>query len=400
MRGYIIMGAKIKINENFLKIKESYLFSDIAKKVSSYSAAHPDKEIIRLGIGDVTLPLTESVTKAMHRAVDEQASKSTFRGYAPEYGYDFIREAVAAYYARRGVTLSSDEIFVGDGAKSDVGNLTDIFGDNEILIPSPVYPVYVDSNLLCGRKITLLDSSEENGFLPEPPHGDTAYVIYLCSPNNPTGAVYSKEALGRWVSYALRTGSVIIFDSAYESYISDGSPRSIYEIEGARECAIEINSLSKRAGFTGTRLGWTVIPSELEAGGVKLSKLWARRQATKFNGVPYVVQRGAEASLSERGEEECRQLISYYMENAAVIAAALERKNIWFTGGKNSPYIWMRCPGGMGSWEFFDYLLENIQVVGTPGEGFGAAGEGYFRLTAFGDREKTKEASRRLEGLL
>ena len=394
------MSMKVKLNENFSRIKESYLFSDIAKKVSAYSAANPDKEIIRLGIGDVTLPLTKCVTEAMQKAVAEQSEKSTFRGYAPEYGYDFIRQAVSDYLARHGVAMSPDEIFVGDGAKSDIGNLTDIFGDNKVLIPSPVYPVYVDSNLMCGREITLVDATEENGFLPEPPQGDETYVIYLCSPNNPTGAVYSREALGRWVDYARKTGSVIIFDAAYESYISDDSPRSIYEIDGARECAIEINSLSKRAGFTGTRLGWTIMPNELEADGVRLNKLWARRQATKFNGVPYVVQRGAEASLSEQGEKECRELISYYMENAAVIASALEKKGIWFTGGKNSPYIWMKCPGGMSSWEFFDYLLENIQVVGTPGEGFGLAGEGYFRLTAFGDREKTKEAARRLSELL
>ena len=394
------MSMKVKLNENFSRIKESYLFSDIAKKVSAYSAANPDKEIIRLGIGDVTLPLTKCVTEAMQKAVAEQAEKSTFRGYAPEYGYDFIRQSVSDYYARHGVEISPDEIFVGDGAKSDIGNITDIFGDNKVLIPSPVYPVYVDSNLMCGREITLVNATEENGFLPEPPAGDETYVIYLCSPNNPTGAVYSRDALGRWVEYAKRTGSVIIFDSAYESYISDDSPRSIYEIDGARECAIEINSLSKRAGFTGTRLGWTIMPNELEADGVRLNKLWARRQATKFNGVPYVVQRGAEASLSEQGEKECRELISYYMENAAVIASALEQKGIWFTGGKNSPYIWMKCPGGMSSWEFFDYLLENIQVVGTPGEGFGLAGEGYFRLTAFGDREKTKEAARRLSELL
>lgn len=394
------MSMKVKLNENFSRIKESYLFSDIAKKVAAYSAANPDKEIIRLGIGDVTLPLTNCVTEAMQKAVSEQSEKATFRGYAPEYGYDFIRQAVSDYYAGHGVVMSSDEIFVGDGAKSDIGNLTDIFGDNKVLIPSPVYPVYVDSNLMCGREITLVDATEENGFLPEPPEKEETYVIYLCSPNNPTGAVYSREALGRWVEYAKRTGSVIIFDSAYESYISDDSPRSIYEIEGARECAIEINSLSKRAGFTGTRLGWTIMPNELESDGVRLNKLWARRQATKFNGVPYVVQRGAEASLSEQGEKECRELISYYMENAAVIASALEKKGIWFTGGKNSPYIWMKCPGGMSSWEFFDYLLENIQVVGTPGEGFGLAGEGYFRLTAFGDREKTKEAARRLSELL
>ncbi|MDY4887409.1 MAG: LL-diaminopimelate aminotransferase [Eubacteriales bacterium] len=391
---------KIRLNDNFGRIKESYLFSDIAKKVNAYQAANPGKKIIRLGIGDVTLPLTPCVTRAMQKAVAEQSEKQSFRGYAPEYGYDFIRAAVSDYYSRRGVSISADEIYVGDGAKSDLGNITDILGDNKILIPSPVYPVYVDSNLMCGREITLINADAENNFLPAPPEGDTTYVIYLCSPNNPTGAVYTREGLAEWINYALRSGSLIIFDSAYESYIDGDYPRSVYEIPGARECAIEINSLSKRAGFTGTRCGWTIVPEELESGGVKLGKLWARRQATKFNGVPYVVQRGAEASLSPEGEAECRELIGYYKKNAQIIASALELRGVWFTGGKNSPYIWMKCPGGMGSWEFFDYLLNRIQVVGTPGEGFGAAGEGYFRLTAFGDRSNTEEAAERLKTLL
>lgn len=391
---------KIRLNDNFGRIKESYLFSDIAKKVNAYQAANPGKKIIRLGIGDVTLPLTPCVTRAMQKAVAEQSEKQSFRGYAPEYGYDFIRAAVSDYYSRRGVSISADEIYVGDGAKSDLGNITDILGGNKILIPSPVYPVYVDSNLMCGREITLINADAENNFLPAPPEGDTTYVIYLCSPNNPTGAVYTREGLAEWINYALRTGSLIIFDSAYESYIDGDYPRSVYEIPGARECAIEINSLSKRAGFTGTRCGWTIVPEELESGGVKLGKLWARRQATKFNGVPYVVQRGAEASLSPEGEAECRELIGYYKKNAQIIASALELRGVWFTGGKNSPYIWMKCPGGMSSWEFFDYLLNRIQVVGTPGEGFGAAGEGYFRLTAFGDRSNTEEAAERLKTLL
>ena len=394
------MNMKIRLNDNFGRIKESYLFSDIAKKVNAYQAANPGKKIIRLGIGDVTLPLTPCVTRAMQKAVAEQSEKQSFRGYAPEYGYDFIRAAVSDYYSRRGVSISADEIYVGDGAKSDLGNITDILGNNKILIPSPVYPVYVDSNLMCGREITLINADAENNFLPAPPEGDTTYVIYLCSPNNPTGAVYTREGLAEWINYALRSGSLIIFDSAYESYIDGDYPRSVYEIPGARECAIEINSLSKRAGFTGTRCGWTIVPEELESGGVKLGKLWARRQATKFNGVPYVVQRGAEASLSPEGEAECRELIGYYKKNAQIIASALELRGVWFTGGKNSPYIWMKCPGGMSSWEFFDYLLNRIQVVGTPGEGFGAAGEGYFRLTAFGDRSNTEEAAERLKTLL
>lgn len=302
------MNMKIKLNDNFGRIKESYLFSDIAKKVSAYQKENPDMEIIRLGIGDVTLPLTSCVTSAMRKAVEEQSVKGSFRGYAPEYGYDFIRQAVADYYVRKGVTLSADEVYVGDGAKSDLGNITDILGDNEILIPSPVYPVYVDSNLMCGRRITFINATAENGFLPKPPEGSTAYVIYLCSPNNPTGAVYSHKGLSEWIDYALRTGSLILFDSAYESYVSGDYPRSVYEIEGARECAIEINSLSKRAGFTGTRCGWTIVPRELESNGIKLGKLWARRQATKFNGVPYVVQRGAEASLSAEERQNAASL--------------------------------------------------------------------------------------------
>ena len=392
---------KILINEHFGEIKESYLFSDIAKRVKAYSTAHPEQKIIRLGIGDVTLPLTKSVIKAMHDAVDEMASASTFRGYAPEYGYDFLREAIADYYARMGVALDADEIYVSDGAKSDIGNLVDIFGNNDILIPDPVYPVYVDSNLMSGRHATLLEANAENGFLPMP-NGveEKPYLIYLCSPNNPTGAVYTKAQLTEWVNFALRTGSLILLDSAYESYISGDYPHSGYEIEGARECLIEICSLSKTAGFTGTRCGWTVFPKELEVNGVKLAKLWARRQATKFNGVPYVVQRGAETAVSEAGHAEAMELVGYYMENARILADFLKEKGVWFTGGENSPYIWLRCPNNMGSWEFFDYLLENAQVVGTPGEGFGKCGEGYFRLTSFGSRESTLEAVERLRRLL
>ncbi len=391
----------IRINEHFQDIKESYLFSDIAKRVRAYSEANPDKKVIRLGIGDVTLPLTKSVIKAMHEAVDEMADPDTFRGYAPEYGYSFLRGAIADYYARMGVALDAEEIFVSDGAKSDIGNLVDIFGDNEILIPDPVYPVYVDSNLMSGRKATLLEANAENGFLPMPSGvEEKPYLIYLCSPNNPTGAVYSREQLTEWVEFALKTGSLILLDSAYESYISGDYPHSGYEIEGARSCLIEICSLSKTAGFTGTRCGWTVLPTELEVNGVKLTKLWARRQATKFNGVPYVVQRAAEAAVSEKGHEEAMECVAYYMENARILADFLTEKGIWFTGGENSPYLWLRCPNGMSSWEFFDYLLQNAQVVGTPGEGFGKCGEGYFRLTSFGSRESTLEAVERLRQLL
>lgn len=391
---------KIKINENFLQVKESYLFSEIGKRVREYAEAHPDRKIIRLGIGDVTLPLTPSVIAAMEKAVGEMGNQATFRGYAPEYGYDFLRDAVKAHYAAGGVTLSREEIFVSDGAKSDVGNIVDILGDNPVLIPDPVYPVYLDSNVMAGRKAEFLEANEANGFLPMPPADERACVVYLCSPNNPTGAVYDRNQLTEWVRYAVRTGSLIIFDSAYEAYIHGDYPHSIYEISGAETCAIEICSLSKTAGFTGTRCAWTVVPAALRAGEVSLNKLWARRQATKFNGVPYVVQRAAEAALSPAGQEECRSLVAYYMENARIISELLSKKGIWFSGGVSSPYIWLKCPGGMQSWEFFDYLLQNAQVVGTPGAGFGAAGEGYFRLTSFGDRNATEEAVARLDRLL
>ena len=392
---------KININEHFGDIKESYLFSDIAKRVKLYSEAHPDQKIIRLGIGDVTRPLTASVIAAMHKAVDEMANAETFRGYASEYGYGFLQQAIADYYGRMGVSLAIDEIFVSDGAKSDIGNMVDILGNNDILIPDPVYPVYVDSNLMSGRKPTLLEANAENGFLPMPDGvEEKPWVIYLCSPNNPTGAVYNRQQVKEWVDFANRTGSLIIFDSAYESYINGDYPHSVYEIEGARACVIEICSLSKTAGFTGTRCGWTVLPAELEVNGTKLAKLWARRQATKFNGVPYVVQRGAEAAVSEQGHAEAMECVGYYMENARILSEFLKEKGIWFTGGENSPYLWLRCPNGMGSWEFFDYLLENAQIVGTPGEGFGKCGEGYFRLTSFGTRESTLEAVERLRKLL
>lgn len=395
------MEMRIKINENFKNINESYLFSNIAKKVNAYSAANPDKKIIRLGIGDVTLPLTPAVTEAMTKAVAEMGVKETFRGYAPEYGYDFLREAIARHYESFDVKLSPDEIYAADGAKCDVGNIVDILGDNEVLIPDPVYPVYWDSNVMSGRKVTFLNAYPETGFLPTPEGltGD-GYVIYLCSPNNPTGAVFDREKLADWVNFAIKTGSLILFDSAYESYISGDFPHSIYEIEGARDCAIEICSLSKTAGFTGTRCGWTVIPHELCAGGMKLHKMWERRQATKFNGIPYVVQRGAEAALSPQGKKECMQNIAYYMENAKMIAGMLESKGIYFTGGTSSPYIWMRCPDNMKSWDFFDYLLEKVNVVGTPGAGFGNCGEGYFRLTAFGSKEATAEAVERISTIL
>lgn len=393
---------KIDVNTNFNNVKQSYLFSEVGARTRRFAAANPNKSIVRLGIGDVTLPLTPFVTAAMHKAVDEMADAKTFRGYAPEYGYDFLREAVAAHYLPFGVELDIDEIFVSDGAKSDVGNIVDILGENRVLIPDPVYPVYMDSNVMSGREIFLIDSNEENGFLPTPDSLDKGtYVIYLCSPNNPTGAVYDRAGLKKWVDYALESGSLIIFDSAYEAFISGDEPHSIYEIEGARSCAIEICSLSKTAGFTGTRCAWTIVPQALTASdGTSLKKLWMRRQATKFNGLPYVVQRGAEAALSEQGMKECRELIDYYMVNARRISELMHRKAISFTGGVSSPYIWLRCPNGMGSWEFFDMLLNEVQVVGTPGEGFGKCGAGYFRLTSFGSHEGTLEAIRRLDTIL
>lgn len=395
------MSLQIKVNENFFNVKKNYLFSEIAKRVNAYSAEHKDAKIVRLGIGDVTLPLSPVVVEAMKAAADEMGNAATFRGYAPEYGYDFLREAIAEYYKKFPVALSAEEIFVSDGAKSDVGNIVDILGDNEILIPDPVYPVYLDSNIMSGRKVSFLKGGEENGFLPLPCGvEEKPYVIYLCSPNNPTGAVYSREGLKKWIDFANKTGSLIIFDSAYEAFISGDFPHTIYEIEGARSCAVEICSFSKTAGFTGTRCAWTVFPDELTVGENKLSFLWARRQATKFNGVPYVVQRAAEAALSPEGQAQCREAIAYYMENARIIGEVLKEKGIEFTGGENSPYLWLKCPNGMKSWDFFDFLLEKAQVVGTPGAGFGEAGEGYFRLTSFGSRESTLEAADRLRKLL
>lgn len=395
------MSLNIKINENYFNVKKNYLFSEIAKRVNAYKEANPDADVIRLGIGDVTLPLSPVVVEAMKKASDEMGDAATFRGYAPEYGYDFLREKIAEYYKKFPVDLSSEEIFVSDGAKSDVGNIVDILGDNEILIPDPVYPVYLDSNIMSGHKVKFIAGNRENGFLPMPDGIERRpYVIYLCSPNNPTGAVYGRDALKKWIDFANETGSLIIFDSAYEAFISGDYPHSVYEIEDAKTCAVEICSFSKTAGFTGTRCAWSVFPDELTVGENKLSFLWSRRQATKFNGVPYVVQRAAEAALSDEGQKQCRESIAYYMENARIIAEVLKEKGIYFTGGENSPYLWLECPNGMTSWEFFDFLLEKAQIVGTPGAGFGDAGEGYFRLTSFGSRESTLKAAERLRKLL
>lgn len=392
------------VNQNYCNLKESYLFSQIAHKVAEFTAAHPEKKIIKMGIGDVTLPLAPAVIEAMQKAVAEMGVKETFRGYGPEQGYDFLHEAIARYYAGFGVSVASDEIFVSDGAKSDCGNMTDIFSnDNVILIPDPVYPVYLDTNVMCGRKIIYMQGKPENDFLPMPDDSVKADIIYLCSPNNPTGAVYTKEQLEKWVAYALKNDVVILYDAAYESFISDPEiPRSIFAVEGAKKCAIELCSLSKTAGFTGTRCGYTIVPHDLvrktkDGREMSLNKMWLRRQTTKFNGVPYIIQRGAEAVFSEEGQKQCREMLAFYKENARIMSEALSKKGIKFYGGTHSPYIWMQCPNGMGSWEFFDYLLEKLAVVGTPGAGFGSMGEGYFRLTAFGSRENTIEAMERIE---
>ncbi|MDD4315582.1 MAG: LL-diaminopimelate aminotransferase [Clostridia bacterium] len=390
------------LNKNYINVSESYLFSDIAKRVNEFVKNNPDKKLIKMGIGDVTRPLVKEVVDALKTASEEMGDSATFRGYGPEQGYAFLRDKIAAYYAGYGVEISSDEIFVSDGAKSDVGNITDLFSnDNIIIIPDPVYPVYLDSNLMLGRNIKLIEGNERNEFMPVPYEGLKGDIIYLCSPNNPTGAVYDRARLEAWVKFALDSGAVILFDAAYECFIKDKSlPRSIYEIAGAKECAIEFCSLSKTAGFTGTRCGYTVIPKSLVRDGMSLNRMWLRRQTTKFNGVSYVVQKGAEAVFTIEGQKAVKENIEYYSGNAKLIADTLTELGIWFTGGINSPYIWLKCPDGMKSWEFFDKLLNEIAVVGTPGSGFGKCGEGYFRLTAFNTKENTAEAMRRLVGLL
>ena len=397
-----------KLNENYQNVKDSYLFAEIARRVKVYEETHPEKaaDIIRLGIGDVTLPLTKSVIEALHEAVDSQAVSETFKGYGPEQGYAFAQEAIADYYARNGVEVKATDIFISDGAKSDTGNITELFAqDNVVLVPDPVYPVYVDTNTMDGKNIIYMNGTKENNFLPMPDENVKADIIYLCSPNNPTGACYNKEQLEAWVAYALKNDAVILYDSAYEAFITDSTlPRSIYAIEGAKKCAIEFCSLSKTAGFTGTRFSYTVVPEELvfetsNGGTLSLHNMWNRRQCTKFNGTPYIIQYAGAKVFTEEGMKECQENIGYYRENARMIAETLEKKGISFTGGVNSPYIWFECPKGMESWEFFDYLLENAQVVGTPGAGFGENGKNYFRLTSFGKHEKTKEAMERFNSL-
>ena len=392
----------MRTNTNYNSLKESYLFSEIAGRVSNFSKTHPQKKIIRMGIGDVTLPLCSSAVEAMKQAAEDMGKADSFHGYGPEQGYDFLRKRIQAYYAENGVALEISEIFVSDGAKSDLGNILDLFAEENVaLIPDPVYPVYVDTNLMDGRKIIFADANEDNGFLPLPNDAVSADIIYICSPNNPTGAVYNRQQLTLWVEYALRNHAVIVFDAAYESFIADKDlPRSIFEIDGAKNCAIEFCSLSKTAGFTGTRCGYTVVPRALEFDGMKLNPMWLRRQTTKFNGVSYIVQKGAEAVFTKDGRRQIKDNIAYYRKNAEMITSALDELGIWYTGGKNSPYIWLRCPNDMDSWAFFDMLLSEIGVVGTPGAGFGKNGEKFFRLTAFSTNENTAEAMQKLRSLL
>ncbi len=403
----------LKVNENYLKLPGSYLFSTIGKKVREFSAANPDKKIIRLGIGDVTLPIAPAVISALHTAVEEMAEASTFRGYAPDLGYEFLRQTIADQdYKTRGVTIAIDEIFISDGAKSDSANIQEIFdADCRIAVCDPVYPVYVDSNVMAGRtgdylpeqgrwtKVIYMPCTRENHFAPELPK-EQPDLIYLCFPNNPTGATITKEELQQWVDYANKIGAVIIYDAAYEAYISEQQvPHTIYECEGAKACAIEIRSFSKNAGFTGTRLGFTVVPKELTCGGISLNSLWARRHGTKFNGAPYIIQAAGAAVYTEEGRKQTGEQIAYYMNNAKVIREGLMSAGYTVSGGVNAPYIWMETPNQMSSWDFFDLLLGKVNVVGTPGSGFGPSGEGYFRLTAFGSYESTIEAIERIKAL-
>ena len=392
----------MNINQNYKNLNESYLFSTIAKKVSEFAKANPNKEIIKLGIGDVTLPLCNAVIEAMHSAVEEMSQKETFKGYGPEQGYDFLKSSIQKYYKNNDVTLDLNEIFISDGAKSDLGNILDLFDkDNTVLVPDPVYPVYVDTNIMAGRKIVYINANEENEFLPMPDYSERCDLIYICSPNNPTGAAYNRDQLSNWVDYATKNGAIILFDAAYECFIADKNiPRSIYEIEAAKSCAIEFCSFSKTAGFTGTRCGYTIVPKELVFDNMSLNKMWLRRQTTKFNGVPYIVQKGAAAVFTEEGQKQIQENLNYYKQNAKIIADTLDSLNIKYTGGKNSPYIWLKCPNNMNSWDFFDLLLTKVGVVGTPGAGFGMNGNNWFRLTSFNTTEKTKEAMKRVYELL
>ena len=391
------------INQNYLKLNESYLFAEIARRIREWQSAHPElsSQLIRMGIGDVTRPLPKTVVDAMVKAAQEMGVAETFRGYGPEQGYDFLKTAIQSYYKKFGVELALDEIFISDGAKSDLGNILDLFDENNtVLVTDPVYPVYVDTNMMSGRKIVYAMSSEENGFLPLPAPEYRVDIIYLCSPNNPTGAVYDREGLTKWVRFAQENNAILLFDAAYECFVTGDLPHSIYEIPGARDVAIEFCSFSKKAGFTGTRCGYTIVPDTLKREGASLNKMWLRRQTTKFNGVSYITQRGAEAVFTEAGEREIEENIQYYRDNASIITETMDRLHIYYTGGKNSPYIWLKCPGDMDSWSFFDKLLNEAYVVGTPGAGFGKSGEKFFRLTAFSTHENTREAMVRFEKLV
>ena len=392
----------IKPNLHYGDLKDSYLFYNIAQKTKAYLQENPDKRLYRMGIGDVSLPLCDAVIKALHNAVDDQATKENFHGYMPECGDPLLRETISKYYADKGVSLAADEVFVSSGASDELGDILDLFDRESVaLVIEPAYPAYVDANVMAGRKIVHLASGKENGFLPMPDDTIKADLLYICSPNNPTGAVFSKEQLKAWVDHANDSGAVILFDAAYEAFIEDETlPHSIFEIKGARTCAIEICSLSKTAGFTGTRLGYTVIPKELSRLGMNLNDMWVRNRTTKTNGVSYIIQKGASAVFTPEGQKQIHDNIKIYKNNAKVLMEALDKLGIWYCGGKNAPYIWMQCPDNMGSWEFFDHLLKEIQVVGTPGEGFGKCGEGYFRFSTFGSPEDTKEAARRLCALL
>lgn len=392
----------MKPNFHYGDLKNSYLFYNISQKIKAYLNDNPEAKLYRMGIGDVSLPLCKNVIEALHQAVDDQAQKERFHGYMPECGDPALRKTIAEYYAKRGVELEDEEVFVSSGASDELGDILDLFDrESSALVIEPAYPAYVDANVMAGRKIVHLASGIENGFLPEPSDEAKADILYICSPNNPTGAVFDKKKLQKWVDFANENGSVILFDAAYEAFIEDEElPHSIFELKGARTCAIEICSLSKTAGFTGTRLGYTVIPRDLVREGMSFNEMWVRNRTTKTNGVSYIIQKGGAAVFTPEGQKQIHENISYYKENARILTEVLDELGIWYTGGKNAPYIWMKCPAGESSWEFFDRLLNEVQVIGTPGAGFGACGEGYFRFSTFGSREDTVEAARRMKQIL
>ena len=392
----------LKPNTRYKELKDTYLFNTIYRKTNEYLEANPDKQVLRMGVGDVSLPLCDAVIKALHKAVDDQANAATFHGYMPEVGAAELRRAIEGYYKKMGANVTEKDIFVSSGACDDLGDILELFDqDNTVMVIEPAYPEYVDTNILAGRKIIHLASGEENGFLPEPSEEAEADILYICSPNNPTGAVFNRNQLQAWVDFANEIGAVILFDAAYEIFIEEENiPHSIYELDGADKCAIEICSLSKTAGFTGTRLGYTVVPCNLVRGGMNLNEMWSRNRETRTNGVSYILQKGALAVFTPEGQQQIRDNLRVYKENASYFMEALNAAGIWYTGGKNSPYIWMKCPDGMSGWEFFDYLLKEIQVVGIPGDGFGKCGKGYFRFSTFGKPEETKEAAHRLTKLL